>query len=239
MSGGLFMYLGSRLSAAPRSLLLPRRLALFALHDTNTTNEAQHLIHAQKRGTLPTLHVLNPTAPAWPSGRPLGQWLVIITDVECTQKVQPQSRHYQTSFNLPLVWHLSSLAGGLSTDSGSGLSGFGSRSAMRNLAGWVGIRSICSRNPLTVFPSRLPTCFSDTQIVSIVSRDQPKACLCVQISSQPVGGTSRLFRLSDDPPPPLRGIVPQLAVGVDGNGVAHQFQHGDVEDAVPVGEALA
>ena len=50
---------------------------------------------------------------------------------------------------------------------------------------------------------------------------------------------SCLLWLSNDSPPPLRGIALQLAVGVDGDRVAHQFEQGDIEDAVAVGEALA
>ncbi len=71
MSGGLFAYVRSRLSAAPRSLLLPRKLTLIVPHDTNATDKVQQLVQVQERGALTTLHVLNPTAPARPSGRPL------------------------------------------------------------------------------------------------------------------------------------------------------------------------
>ena len=65
MSGGLFTYVGSRLSAAPCSLsLLLHKLTLVALHDTSTTDKVQHSIHVKERSALSTLHVLNPTAPA-------------------------------------------------------------------------------------------------------------------------------------------------------------------------------
>ena len=65
MSGGLFTYAGSRLSAASRSLsLFLRKPALIASHDTNAADEVQHLIQAQERGALAALHVLNVASPA-------------------------------------------------------------------------------------------------------------------------------------------------------------------------------
>lgn len=61
MSGGLSR---SRLSAAPRSLLLPRRPTLIAPHNTNATNKVQHPIQVKERGALAVLHVFNATTPA-------------------------------------------------------------------------------------------------------------------------------------------------------------------------------
>ena len=71
MSGGLFSYAGLWLRAAPCSLLCVRRPTLIIPHDTNAADKIQHPIHVKERCTLPTLHVLNATAPARPSSRPL------------------------------------------------------------------------------------------------------------------------------------------------------------------------
>ena len=54
-----------------RSLLRSCRPTPALSYSDEAADKAEHLIRVEERGALSTLHVLNPAAPACPSGRPL------------------------------------------------------------------------------------------------------------------------------------------------------------------------